>query len=113
MLAAAALVAAATGLAPAAQARTSVYLSVGVPGVYYAQPVPVFVQPAPLYVQPYPVLQVQPRPVYYVPAPVYVQPYGTYLRPLHRHGLTATTIAATEAGLSLPAAPPRRGRSLQ
>jgi hypothetical protein len=86
MLAAAALVAAMMGLTPAAQARTSVYLSIGVPGVYYAQPVPVLVRPAPLYVQPYPVLYVQPQPVYYVPAPIYVHPYGTYLRPSHRHG---------------------------
>ncbi|HET8748592.1 MAG TPA: hypothetical protein VFM98_23560 [Ramlibacter sp.] len=86
MLAAAAVVATVMGLSPAAQARTSVYLSIGVPGVYYAQPAPVLVQPAPVYVQPYPVLYVQPQPVYYVPAPVYVQPYGLYLRGPHRHG---------------------------
>lgn len=80
-LAAAALVLGLAG-ASAAQARTSVYLSVGVPGVY-VQPAPVYVQPAPVYVEPYPVyvqpqpVYVQPQPVYYYGAPaVYVRPYG-------------------------------------
>jgi hypothetical protein len=84
LVAAAALLAAALGAMPAAQARTSVHLSIGVPGPYYVQPAPVFV-PAPVYVQPYPVWQVRPQPVYLVPAPVYVQPVVTYVRPHHRH----------------------------
>lgn len=46
-----------------AMARTNVDISIGIPGVIYAQPEPVYVQPRPVYVQPQPVY-VQPRPVY-------------------------------------------------
>lgn len=53
------------GVAGAAQARTDVQLSIGVPGVIYADPAPVYVQPQPYYVEP---------PQVYAPAPVYVQP---------------------------------------
>jgi hypothetical protein len=46
----------ALGAASAAQARTDVFLSIGVPGHYgYVQPAPVYVQPQPVYVQPQPV----------------------------------------------------------
>jgi hypothetical protein len=81
-LAAAAAAVGLLGFAGAAQARTDVFFSIGVPGVY-AQPAPIYVQPAPVYVQPAPVY-VAPRPAYvevprvYAPAsvyaPVYVQP---------------------------------------
>lgn len=47
----------------AAQARTDVAVSIGVP-FGYVQPQPVYVQPRPVYVQPQPVY-VQPQPVYY------------------------------------------------
>ena len=56
------------GLASAAQARTDVFLSLGVP--VYSQPAPVYVQPAPVYSQPTPVY-VQPTPVYAQPGVVY------------------------------------------
>jgi hypothetical protein len=62
--------------ASAAQARSDVYLSIGVPVA------PVYSHPAPVYVQPQPVY-VQPRPVYVQPAPVYVQPQPVYAP---RHG---------------------------
>jgi hypothetical protein len=64
---ASALALGALGAASVAEARTDVYFSLGVPGVY-VQPEPVYVQPQPVYVQP---------PVYQAPAPVYVpQVYG-------------------------------------
>jgi len=67
------LAAAALGAASAAQARTDVQVSIGLPGL------PVFVQP-PVYVQTEPVL-VQPRPVY-VPQPVeYERPWRPSYRP--------------------------------
>ena len=46
------------GLASAAQARTDVFLSIGLPGVVVA-PAPVVVAPQPVYVQPQPVYHVQ------------------------------------------------------
>jgi hypothetical protein len=64
------------GVASAAQARTDVFLSIGVPGVLVA-PAPVLVAPQPVYVQPQPVY-VQPQPVYVQPRPVYVQPQPVY-----------------------------------
>ena len=67
------------GLASAAQARTDVFLSIGLPGVVVA-PAPVVVAPQPVYVQPQPVY-VQPRPVYVQPRPVYVQPQPVYVQP--------------------------------
>lgn len=76
--------------ASAAHAKTDVFLSIGVPGVY-VEPAPVYVQPQPVYVQPEPVY-VQPRPVYVQPEPVYVQPQPVYVQPRpyyyegHRHG---------------------------
>ncbi len=77
------------GLASAAQARTNVFLSIGVPiapAPVYVAPQPVYVQPEPVYIAPQPVY-VQPRPVYYAPAAVYVAPgygYGRWHRH-HRH----------------------------
>lgn len=58
--------------AGSAMARTNVDISIGIPGVIYAQPAPVYVQPQPVYVQP--------RVVYMQPQPVYVE------RHRHRHG---------------------------
>ena len=79
------------GLASAAQARTDVFLSIGLPGVVVAPapvvvaPQPVYVQPQPVYVQPRPVyvqpVYVQPQPVYVQPRPVYVQPRPVYVQP--------------------------------
>lgn len=60
---AAALAAAALGIAPAAQARPDIQVSIGLPGLpVFVQP-PVFVRPAPVYVQPRAV---------YAPSPVVV-----------------------------------------
>ena len=91
----------------AAQARTDVHVSVGVPvapayvhpapayvhpAPVYVQPRPVYVQPAPAYVRPAPVyvqpapVYVHPRPVYVQPRPVYVQPAPVYVRPPRHHG---------------------------
>lgn len=72
LLVATALAVAGFGAAPAAQARSDVYFSVGVQGA------PVYVEPAPVYVQPRPVY-VQPRPVF-APPPVYVAPAEVYVR---------------------------------
>jgi hypothetical protein len=66
--------------AGAAQARSDVYMSIGVGTPVYVQPQPVYVQPQPVYVQPQPVY-VQPRPVYVQPQPVYVQPQVVYGHP--------------------------------
>jgi PXPV repeat (3 copies) len=82
-------------LAPAAQARSDVYWSVGIgsPGVsigasnaypVYTAPAPVYVQPAPVYVQSSPYYRA--APVYVQPAPVYVQPAPIYWGPGYRHG---------------------------
>jgi hypothetical protein len=76
--------------ASAAQARTDVFVSIGLPGYGYVQPAPVYVQPAPVYVQPAPVYlhrsrYVQPAPVYVQPEPVYVQPEPVYYERHHRH----------------------------
>ena len=74
----------------AAQAKTDVFLSIGVPGAY-VQPAPVYVQPQPVYVQPEPVY-VQPERVYVQPERVYVQPRSVYVQPQpvyvegYRHG---------------------------
>ena len=82
-LAAAGLVLGALFAATAAQARSDVFLSIGVqgaPGVY-VQPAPVYVQPRPVYVAPR-LVYTEPRPVY-VPAPRYYGnrgPYGDYDR---------------------------------
>ena len=66
IIAAAALASAALGAATAAQARTDVVFSIGLPfPAVYTQPAPVYVQPQPVYSQP--------RPVYVEPQPVYVQ----------------------------------------
>ena len=51
----------ALGLAQAAQARTDVFFSVGIPAPVYVEPAPVYVPPAPVYVPP--------RTVYVDPAP--------------------------------------------
>lgn len=60
-----AAVAAAAFGAASAQARSDVYLSIGVQGApFYAEPAPVYVQPRPVYVRP---------PVYSAPAEVYVR----------------------------------------
>jgi hypothetical protein len=69
----------------AAQARTDVFLSLGLPGPVYAQQQPVYVQPQPVYVQPQPVY-VQPQPVYVQPRPVYVQPQPVYMQPQPVYG---------------------------
>ncbi len=74
-VAAAVLATAALGAAPAAQAHTDVYFSVGIPGL------PIYVEPAPVYVRPEPVY-VRPAPVYAPPRPVYLQPPAyAYERP--------------------------------
>jgi hypothetical protein len=52
------------GAASAAQARTDVYFSLGVP--VYTAPAPVYVQPQPVYVDP--------APAYVAPAPIFVRP---------------------------------------
>lgn len=60
-------------------ARTNVDISIGIPGVIYAQPAPVYVQPQPVYVQP--------RAVYVQPQPVYVerrQRHGWHERAAYR-----------------------------
>jgi hypothetical protein len=68
-LIAAALAVGTFAAASAANARTDVVLSIGVPAPYgYVQPAPVYVQPRPVYVQP--------QPVY----------YGSY-RTSHRQGV--------------------------
>jgi hypothetical protein len=68
--------------ASAAQARSDVFLSIGVQAPFgYVQPAPVYVQPQPVYVQP--------RPVYVQPQPVYVQPrmvYDDHHRATQRRG---------------------------
>jgi hypothetical protein len=69
-VAAAALGLAALGAMGAAQARTDVSLSIGIPAPVYVEPAPVYVQPRPVYVQP--------QPVYVQPQPVYVQPQAVY-----------------------------------
>ena len=51
--------------ASAAQARSEVFLSIGVPGAAYVQPAPVYVQPQPYYAQPQPYYDYAPSPVYY------------------------------------------------
>lgn len=89
LLAAAALVAGAFAVVPAAHARGDVYFSVGVqpaPG-FYGQPEPVYVQPRTVYVAPQPVYM-QPRTVYVAPQPVYVAPRPVYTepRPAYRPG---------------------------
>jgi hypothetical protein len=77
-LAAAAVAFGGLALASAAQARSDVYFSIGVPGPAYVQSAPVYVQPRPVYVEP--------QPVYVQPAPVYVGPgYYESRRWEHRH----------------------------
>lgn len=76
---------AALAAAPAAQARSDVYFSIGINAPYgYVQPAPVYVAPQPVYVQPAPVY-VQPEPVYVRPEPVYVVPGRAYGHGYH-HG---------------------------
>ena len=73
-------------LASAAQARSDVYFSIGVPAPVYAAPAPVYVQPQPVYVEPQPVY-VEPQPVYVQPGAVYAAPrYYDGYRWHHRHG---------------------------
>jgi hypothetical protein len=85
LIAAAALVLGALGVAGVAQARSDVSWSIGIgqPGVQMVVGnAPVYVQPAPVYVQPQPVYYEQPQPVYVQPAPVYYQqPAPVYQRP--------------------------------
>jgi hypothetical protein len=86
VLAAAVAFAALAG-ATAAQARTDVALSIGIP-FGYAQPQPVYVQPQPVYVQPqsyYYESQPYYQP-YYQSAPVYVQPRVVHYNGHHRNG---------------------------
>jgi len=64
---------AALAASAAANARTDVHVSIGIPAPVYVQPAPVYVAPQPVYVQPRPVY-VQPQPVYIQPAPVYGHP---------------------------------------
>jgi len=68
-------------LASAAQARTDVHVSLGVPAPFvYAAPMSVYAAPTPVYVQPTPVY-LQPRPAYVQPEVVY---YG-HEREWRRH----------------------------
>jgi len=55
-----------------AQAHVNVDIGIGVPGVVYAEPAPVYAPP-PVYVAPRPVYV--PRPVVVTPVPVYAAPY--------------------------------------
>jgi hypothetical protein len=57
-------------VAQAAQARTDVYFSLGVPAPVYAAPQPVYVAPQPVYVDP--------QPVYVAPQGAYVGPHTVY-----------------------------------
>lgn len=69
-IAAAVLAGSALGFASAAQARTDVRVSIGLPGLpilVHAGPAPVFVQSRPVYVRP--------RPFYGPPAVVYQRPW--------------------------------------
>jgi hypothetical protein len=68
--------------ASAANARTDVFLSLGLPGI--VAPAPVYVQPQPVYVAPPQPVYVQPQPVYVEPQPVYVQPEPVFIEG-HRH----------------------------
>lgn len=80
-LLAAAVAVAGLAAASTAQARSDVFLSIGVQVPSgYVQPAPVYVQPAPVYVQPQPVY-VEPRPAYVYPQPVYVEPRPVYVQP--------------------------------
>ena len=75
-LLAAAIAIGALAAASGAQARSDVFLSLGLNAPYgYVQPAPVYVQPAPVYVQP--------QPVYYESAPVYYQLQPVYY--VNRH----------------------------
>lgn len=82
LIASAAVLLGALGLAQAAQAHTDVRFSIGIPAPVYVEPPPVYVQPRPMYVQPDP-LYLQPGPVY-APAPVYVEPRYVYEREWRR-----------------------------
>ncbi|MGO4812554.1 hypothetical protein AB4156_23630 [Cupriavidus sp. 2MCAB6] len=55
-----------------AQAHVNVDIGIGVPGVVYAEPAPVYAPP-PVYAAPRPVYVS--RPVVVIPAPVYTAPY--------------------------------------
>ena len=90
-LLAAAVACAGLAAASGAQARSDVFLSIGVQVPFgYVEPAPVYVQPQPVYVEPRPVY-VQPHTVYVQPQPVYVQPHPVYVQPQpvyygsHRH----------------------------
>jgi hypothetical protein len=81
-LAVAAVALGAIGVTSAAQARTDVALSIGIP-FGYVRPAPVYVQPQPVYVEPQ--VYVEPSTVYYSQPPVYYAPgyasgYVTYDR---------------------------------
>lgn len=69
------------GMASAAQARSDVYFSIGVPGAPapYVAPAPVYAEPTPAYVQPAPTYGYA-QPVYTEP-PVYVQSAPVYVQP--------------------------------
>lgn len=81
LIAAATVAGATLGLAPAAQARTDVQVSIGLPGLPDLPGLPFFGQPrpAPIYYEPEPVYA-RPRPVYGPPAVVYERPH----RPSYR-----------------------------
>lgn len=72
-IAAAVLAAAAFGAASAAQARTDVQLSIGLPGLPVFVPPPVYVRSEPVYVQP--------RPIYESPVVGYERPWRPSYRP--------------------------------
>ena len=75
-LLAAAIAIGALAAASAAQARSDVFLSIGLNAPYgYVQPAPVYVQPQSVYYQP--------APVYYEQAPAYYQPQPVYY--VNRH----------------------------
>jgi len=69
--------------ANAAMARVDVGISIGVPGVLYAPPPPVYYAPPVRYVEPPPVVVVPER-RYYRPVPVYEAP-RYYYRDDYRH----------------------------
>jgi hypothetical protein len=86
LIAAAAVAVGLLGVASAAQARTDVQFSIGIPAVVapmygpqYVEPAPVYVQPQPVYVQPQPVY-VQPQPAYVRTAPAWGYGYGQWRR---------------------------------
>ncbi len=78
ILATAALAAAALGAATAAEARTDLVVSIGIPiGTSWVEPAPAYVQPRPVYVQPAPVFTR--APIFVPPRPLFERPFlGRY-----------------------------------